>query len=53
MGLSYAQVGKLFGFAKSTLCKWIRGERLREDSLSGDVLERTGYGRERLRVLWR
>ena len=42
MGLSYAQVGKLFGFAKSTLCKWIRGERLREDSLSGDVLEMDG-----------
>ena len=32
----------MFGFAKSTLCKWIRGERLREDGLSGDVLEMDG-----------
>lgn len=42
MGLSYAQVGKLFGFAKSTLSKWMRGEKLRKDSLSGQVLEMDG-----------
>ena len=42
MGLSYSQVGKLFGFAKSTLCKWIRGEKLRKDSLNGQVLEMDG-----------
>ena len=42
MGLSYSQVGKLFGFAKSTLCKWIRGEELRKGSLNGQVLEMDG-----------
>ena len=42
MGLSCAQVGKLFGFAKSTLCKWIRGERLRNGDMGGEVLEMDG-----------
>ena len=42
MGLSYAQVGKLFGFAKSTLCKWIRREKLSEASVGGEVLEMDG-----------
>ena len=42
MGLSYAQVGKLFGFAKSTLCKWIRREKLTEASVDGEVLEMDG-----------
>ena len=42
MGLSYAQVGKLFGFAKSTLSKWIRGQKLRKGAMGGEVLEMDG-----------
>ena len=42
MGLSYAQVGKMFGFAKSTLSKWIRGEKLRKGDMSDEVLEMDG-----------
>lgn len=42
MGLSYAQVGKLFGFAKSTLSKWIKAEKLRKGDMGGEVLEMDG-----------
>ena len=42
MGLSCAQAGKLFGFAKSTLCEWIRREKLSETRVGGDVLEMDG-----------
>ena len=42
MGLSYTQVGKMFGFAKSTLSKWIRGEKLRKGAMGGEVLEMDG-----------
>ena len=42
MGLSYAQMGKMFGFAKSTLNKWITGEKLRKGDMSDEVLEMDG-----------
>ncbi len=42
MGLSYAQVGKLFGFAKSTPSKWIRREKLAETSMGGQTPEMDG-----------
>ena len=42
MGLSYAKVGELLGFAKSSLCRWIGSERLEGVRMSGDVLEMDG-----------
>ena len=32
----------MFGFAKSTLSKWIKGERLRKGAMGGEVLEMDG-----------
>ena len=36
----YERVGKTLGFAKSTLCKWLRQEEYKRPELSGEVLER-------------
>lgn len=57
MGLSYSKVGQLLGFAKSTLCKWLKQESKVEGSLRGEVVEldglwtRTQEGREELKVV--
>ena len=42
MGLSYAQVGRMFGFAKGTLSKWIGAQRVQERQMGGEVLEMDG-----------
>ena len=41
-GISYERVGKMLGFAKSTLCKWLKQERYKLPKLSGEVLELDG-----------
>ena len=41
-GISYERVGKMLGFAKSTLCKWLKRERYTRPKLSGEVLELDG-----------
>ncbi len=57
MGLSYAKAGELFGFAKSTLCKWLKQEKLQEPDMKGRVVEmdgvwtRTRSGRRELKVV--
>lgn len=40
LGVIYERVGKTLGFAKSTLCKWLRQEKYKRPELSGEVLER-------------
>ncbi len=56
MGLSYAKVGEMYGFAKSTLCKWIKQEKLERPELKGDVAEMDGVwvgvrrGKQELKV---
>jgi hypothetical protein len=56
LDLSYRKVGQPLGFAKSTLCKWLKQEPAVEGSLRGEVVEldglwtRTGAGREELKV---
>ena len=42
LGVSYERVGNLLGFAKSTLCKWLKQERYKRPELSGEVLELDG-----------
>ena len=50
-------MGELFGFAKSTLCKWLKQEPIERPPLRGQVLEmdgvwtRTSVGREELKVV--
>ena len=39
LGISHERVGNLLGFAKSTLCKWIKREQYKRPDLSGEVLE--------------
>ena len=57
MGLSYAKVGELLGFAKSTLCKWLKQERLERPAMSGEVVEMDGVwvgvrgGKQELKAL--
>ena len=41
-GISYERVGKMLGFAKSTLCKWLKREEYKRPNLSGEVLELDG-----------
>ena len=41
-GSSYERVGRMPGFAKSTLCKWLKQEKYKRPKLSGDVLELDG-----------
>lgn len=42
LGLSYARVGEMLGFAKSTLCKWLKQEKMRRVEMRGEVLEMDG-----------
>ena len=42
LGLSYAQVCRLVGSVKSTLCRWVIRETLKEPVLSGQVWELDG-----------
>ena len=57
LGLSYAQAGRLVGSVKSTLCRWVRREAVREPMLSGRVWEldgmwtRTRSGPREMRVI--
>ena len=57
LGLSYSKVGSLFGFAKSTLCKWLKQEELSKESMTGRVAEldglwtRTSKGQTELKVI--
>ena len=57
LGLSYAQAGWLVGSVKSTLCRWVRQETLKEPVLSGQVWEldgmwtRTRSGAREMRVV--
>ena len=57
LGLSYAQAGRLVGSVKSTLCRWVRRETLREPELCGQVWEldgmwtRTRSGPREMRVI--
>ena len=39
MGVSYERVGSMLGFAKSTLCKWLKQEQCKRPKMSGEVLE--------------
>ena len=41
-GISCERVGKMLGFAKSTLCKWLKQEQYKRPKLSGEVLELDG-----------
>ena len=41
-GISYERVDKMLGFAKSTLCKWLKQEKYERPKLSGEVLELDG-----------
>ena len=38
-GVSYERVGKMLGFAKSALCKWLKQEKYKRPDLSGEALE--------------
>ena len=40
--ISYERVGNMLGFAKSTLCKWLKREKYKRPKLSGEVLELDG-----------
>ena len=40
--MSYERVGNMLGFAKSTLCKWLKQEKYKRPKLSGEVLELDG-----------
>ena len=42
LGVSYERVGNMLGFAKSTLCKWLKQEECKRPKLSGEVLELDG-----------
>ena len=42
LGMSYERVGKTLGFAKSTLCKWLKREEYKRPKLSGNVPELDG-----------
>ena len=42
LGVSYERVGNMMGFAKSTLCKWLKQEQYKRPKLSGEVLELDG-----------
>ena len=54
--MSYERVGKMLGFANSTLCKWLKREQYKRPKLSGEVLEldriwtRVAGGNEELKV---
>jgi hypothetical protein len=56
LDLSYSKVGQLLGFAKSTLCKWLKQEPSVESSLRGEAVELDGLwtqtraGREELKI---
>ena len=39
LGVSYERVGSMLGFAKSTLCKWLKQEQCKRPKMSGEVLE--------------
>ena len=39
MRVSYERVGNMLGFAKSTLCKWLKQEQYMRPKLSGETLE--------------
>ena len=57
LGLSYAQAGQMVDSVKSTLCRWVRRERLREPVLSrqvwglGGMWARTRSGPREMRVI--
>lgn len=57
LGLSYNQVGQLLGFAKSSLCKWLKGTPEAARALRGQVVEmdglwtRTKAGKTELKVV--
>ncbi len=42
LGLSYASVGEMLRFAKSTLCKCLKQEKRQRSEISGAVLEMDG-----------
>lgn len=42
LGVSYERVGNMLGFAKSTLCKWLKQEDYKRPKLSGEILELDG-----------
>ena len=39
LGVSYERMGNMLGFAKSTLCKWLKQEKYTRPKLSGEVWE--------------
>lgn len=51
LGVSYERMGKMLGFVKTALCKWLKQEKYKRPKLSGEVLKlgwgmNAGRGRE-------
>ena len=42
LGVSYERFSNMFGFAKSTLGKWLKQERYKRPKMSGEALELDG-----------